>query len=449
MDLSIRQGIFTSLASVPGAESCLLMFDDGRPVLHLDMGHDEWMTLLMRRSIEGRTREGSDFTAVLDGSFFTNGRITVALDDLLVSNPYERPDETFDSRHVRTLELALDPQAVGEFFVRDEHDLDHLRTEELIGRRIDDLVDLYDPVSMRCHGRSTTLTLSAAYSVAASAIDGFSGRNRMRLRLRWESESTIDLDTARREVTAMLCLIDAVGRPRGNPLRELRVESSAPEGSRPAAMDWWSKSLLGARGSSAVTGADPLRSGGTNGASPVLAGLGELGGLSALVKWVALCDRVPHLLSVLDAHHHGFAIDARASILSLAVGWEHLAEASRGEAKEEAWKEIRDLLAPTEGGDGSFEKMIELCWYTYLEIKHVRLRKMTNNSIPAKDGRALGIASEFMYCTVLAAAFALAGIPIPGSLQGRLSAFPENGWTPEWHWVVAENPPQSSSSSSS
>lgn len=442
MDLSIRQGIFASLSSVQGAESCLLMFEEGRPVLHLDMGHDEWMALLRRRSIEGRTREGSDFSAVLDGSFSTNGRITVALDDLLVENPYERSEEAFDNRHLHTIELALDPQAVGGFFAGHHHDLDPFRTDELIGRRIDDLVALYEPVTTQSHGRSTTLALAAAYSSAASAIDVFSGRNRMRLLLRWESDPRIDLDVARRGVAAMLCLIDAVGRPRGNPLRELTVESSATEVSPPAVRSWWSKSLLGARDASAVTGADPLRSGGTNGASGVVAGLDEIGGLSAFVHWVALCDRVPHLLSVLDAHHHGFAIDARASILSLAVGWEHLAEASRGAAKEEAWKEIRDLLALKKGVGGSFEKMIELCWHTYLEIKHVRLRKTTRNTIPAEDRLALGIASDFMYSTVLAAAFALAGIPIPGSLQGRLSAFPESGWTPEWHWVVGRYPPQ-------
>lgn len=435
MDKSIRDGIFATLPSL-GPASGLLAIEHGHPVLHLDLSLLDTAQLLRSPDIEGYTRNGADFTAVLESSFTTNGRVSCALDDLLVDDPWAEDRTGFDRDVVHSVFAFFEPRAVDQFFFQDFRGIGMAVEGEALELVGTDMVHKYP--SAQQDGTTLSLTTkSAQYSRAAEAV---ARSSQERIGLRFDYETPVRLEEARRTIAAVRSLLEAVGKPAHGYLRELTIHSSKSGEPASTVVDWWSRGLLGDRGTVPGPEADPLRRGGFGDTRLGPAGLEELGGLSALLRWIALCDEVPHLLSVLDSHARGLALDARASILSLAVGWEHLAARSRGSVESAAWREIAQLL--TEGKDhlGIHRHMIELCWHTYLQIKHVALRGGAGDSrraIPDDDHDAIGLAAEFMYATLLAAAFTMARIPIPDVLAQRLFAHDDrHGWWPEWTAVT-------------
>ncbi|MGP9539367.1 hypothetical protein ACT3SP_15265 [Brachybacterium sp. AOP43-C2-M15] len=410
-------------------------------MLHLDLSLLDAAQMVQSPVIEGYTRSGARFTAVLDGSFSTTGRISCVLDDLLVDDPWDENRSGFDRDIVHTVFALFDPRAIDQFFFQDFRGLGKAIDGEVLELVGTDLVHKYSPAQVDGLSLSMT-TKSAQFSRAAEEL---ARSSQERIALRLDFEHPVPLEAARRKIAAMQSLIEAVGKPSFHYLRELTIYSSNRGEPGSSVVDWWSRGLLGDRGTVPSSKVDPLRSGGIGDRRLGPAGLKELGGLPALLRWVALCDEVPHLLSVLDAHARGLAIDARGSILSLAVGWEHLAARSRGTIESAAWREIAQLLTGDEDRLLLHRQMIELCWNTYLQIKHVALRGgATDNrrAVPDDDHDALALAADFMYSTVLATAFTIAEIPIPNALTQRLFAHDDaRGWWPLWTTVAEKYRP--------
>lgn len=440
MDKNIHDGVFATVVS-PENASGLLAMEHGRPVLHLDVSPLDAGRVALSTAIEGFTRTGAHFMAVPDDSFTTNGRMSCLLDDLLVGDPWNESHIKFDRDVVHTAFAFFDPRAIDRFFFQDFRGVSMAIDGEVLELVSTDLVHKYSPA--RSDGLSLSMTTkSAQYSKAAEDL---ARSSQERIALRLDFESPVSLEEARRKIAAIQSLIEAIGKPGFNYLRELTIYSSEHNEPASAVVDWWSRGLLGDRGTVPSLDRDPLRSGGVGDGRLGPAGLDELGGLSALLKWIALCDEVPHLLSVLDAHARGLEIDARGAIVSLAVGWEHLAARSRGTIEPAAWREIAQLLTDDDDRLLIHRQMVELCWNTYLQIKHVALRGGAADSrrtIPDDDHEALALAAEFMYSTLLATAFAVAEIPIPDVLTQRLFAHDDHrGWWPEWTTVADKHSP--------
>ncbi|MGP9707045.1 hypothetical protein [Brachybacterium sp. AOP24-D1-21] len=436
MDRNIRDGIFATLPGIEGAESSFLAFEQGQPVLHLDLSPLDSAQLLQQRRIEGYTRNVARFTATLNGSFTTNGRFTCALDDLLVEVPWDEDRGGFDRDVVHSAFAFFDPRAVDQFFFQEFLALGTAVDGEVISLDNADLAHKYTPA----HAKNLAISLTTRSALYGPAADVLSRSNYERVCLRMDFTEPTDLDTARRKIAAVQSLIEAIGKPGPHYLRELSVLSSEPGTEGLSIVDWWSKVLLGERGAVPNSDGDPLRSGGFSDGRLGPTGLKELGGLAALGRWIDLCDDVPHLLSVLDAQSRGFALDARASILSLAVGWEHLAAHSRGAVEQAAWREISALVTDAKEYLEVHRQMIELCWNTYTKIKHVALRGGESDSratIRDDDHESLELAAEFMYLATLAAAFKIADIPDPYPVTFRLFAHDdERGWWPQWTEVA-------------
>lgn len=390
-------------------------------MLHLDLNLREWMDLVSAPTISGFTRSGERFTAELSATFGTNGRVTVALDDLVVGPWEDHSARAVENGQVRAVFAFFEPRAVDDLFFRNLRPVSWSIDGEGLASTNLDLIDHYQPSAVPgTHWGLSLTTKSALYADAAASISR-SPQERLCLVLRYDTAE--ELATSRRHVSALQTLIEAVGSPQPRYLRELSLLLADPDGGSDIPADWWASSLLRHRGALHDTGPESPRIPRTRGDELTGIGLDELGGLLALQRWVLLCETVPHLLSVLDSHHRGLTVDSRASVLSLAVGWEHLAARSRGAAAAAAWREIANLLRDGDDTSGHTEQMIELCWNTYLKIKHVELSGGESDAratIADDDRASLDLAAQFMHHTVLAAAFTLAGIPVPGDLERRI-----------------------------
>lgn len=431
MDRSVRDGTFASLEGFDWADRCLLTFEEGQPILHLDMPLTEALEIQNRPYLHGFTRNGSHFVATKGDSFHTMGRVTVSLDDLVIELPEHDKATRFHKDLVRTVFVFFDPVGVDDFFFKDFHGISYALDGQPLTLSGGHLVDKYAPETLD----DLTLSLTTRSALYIDS-DSISHSTSERICLRLDFDQPTVRSEVRRKIASIQTLIEAIGRPTHRYLRELFLLTESVEDHPVEPVEWWSRGLLGDRRTVPDRQHDPLRSGGFADSRPPAACLHEMGDLAALAQWTQLCERVPHLLSVLDTYRQGLAIDARSTILSLAVAWEHLAAYSRGSAQDAAWREIKDLVTRQSEDREIHGEMIELCWNTYLQIKHVTLRSSNRVTIPDSDPESQDAAAEFMYFTVLYAAFELAGISQPYPVEFNLFARDEDKWWPEWTRVA-------------
>lgn len=442
MDKQILDGTFSTVSSMQRGESALLLFEDDRPILHIDENIRGQIELANSRDseISGYTRMGQSFSAEFVASYCTNGRLTLVLDDLVVGPIEKNYDNAVKNSTVKSVVMFCDQRSLDGFFLESATGFGYaIDGVGIKSSNLDSIINNFPATGN--HEESwipavSVMRRSQMHEDIGTAMAG-SDQERLCIILTYENEAS--LAGARRHVSIIQSLIDAVGRPGEKYLHDLGLVLKDPDSDSTVRAEWWSSVILRRRSEYLNIGNSSPRIPSLKRQSRIMMDLSELGGLRAIQQWILLCEKVPHLLSVLNSREGTVAIDSRAEMLSLAVGWEHLAAYSRGTARSAAWREIYRVLSESDGEDVLMKKMIEMCWNTYLKIKHVELAgggEDARVAIDDNDVDSLDLAAEFMYHTVLAGSFSLAGLRLPPDFDRYIHFHEASPYTSRWVSVV-------------
>ena len=182
--------------------------------------------------------------------------------------------------------------------------------------------------------------------------------------------SPVSLEEARRKIAAIQSLIEAIGKPGIQLPSSSRSTHRSTASPLPAVVDWWSRagcsenrgtvpSLTGIRSAAAASG--------TDGSDPQSST--NLGALCA-PKWIALCDESSSSTLRPRCPRRGLEIDARGRSSRL-PSVEDISQHAHAARSSPPRGERSQLLTDDDDRLLIHRQMVELCWNTYLQIKHV------------------------------------------------------------------------------